>query len=77
MVKPGQAMYHCVECGHMCEVEWPPNADEIWEVLSERPAPKNRNWYPSGHPVALRANLPHGQSVQELRDEAAEMLGGQ
>ncbi|MFJ9413037.1 hypothetical protein ACIRPT_02585 [Streptomyces sp. NPDC101227] len=37
--------------------------------------PKNRNWYPEGHEFAMRANLPHGQTVKQLLDEAHENGG--
>lgn len=70
-----QTAYHCPECGHLCSVEWPPNVDDISDVMLERPIPKTRNWFPQGHELALRAGAPHGQTVQELRDEAAEHAG--
>lgn len=71
----GQTTFYCTPpsgCGHIGTVVWPGNAQEIWEVLGERPMPKTRNWFPEDHPLALMAGCPHGQSVQELRDEAAE-----
>lgn len=67
-----QGMFHCVECGHIAPVEWPEDADPITEELAKRPAPRNRNWFPKGHDLALRAGLPHGQSVKELQDETVE-----
>lgn len=68
----GQGMFHCSECTFMTEVEWPSNPDEIWQALLERPAKKNRNWFPSNHELAVRSNNPHGQTPQELRDETEE-----
>lgn len=59
-------------CGHMATVDWPGNVQEITDALMERKAPKNRNWFPPNHNLALRAGCPHGQTPQELRDEAAE-----
>lgn len=77
-LQPGQANYFCAPpggCGHMGTIEWPDNADELWSALENRP-PKNRNWFPSGHPLALRAGCPHGQSPKDLRDEFEEMTNG-
>jgi hypothetical protein len=74
-LQPGQAQYQCVECRLFSSVEWPDNPDEIWEALNERPAPKNRNWFPEGHTLALRCGAPHGQSAKELRDETREFGG--
>jgi len=73
---PGQTAFACPECKTISSIEWPTNADEIWEVLQERVAPRTRNWFPSGHVLALRANVPHGQTVAQLRDETAEHTGG-
>lgn len=67
-----QGGYHCTECGHLTSVEWPNNPDEIWTALEARPAKRNRNWFPSGHNLALRSGSPHGQSVEELQDETQE-----
>lgn len=76
MLHPKQATYHCGECHTLSNIEWPDNPDEIWEALSERPADKFRNWFPREHELALRANVPHGQTVAELREETAENQGG-
>lgn len=50
---------------------WPGNAYEINAELLRRPVAATRNWMPAGHPIALAARLPAGQSVAEL---AAEFL---
>lgn len=71
-LQPGQAAFHCPECGHLTTVEWPSNPDEIWEALGKRQAKRNRNWFPSGHQLALRSGSPHGQSVAELDAETEE-----
>jgi hypothetical protein len=71
-LNPGMATFACVECKAISEIEWPPHADDIMSALEERPAPKNRNWFPSGHSLALRSNSPHGQTVKELYDETRE-----
>jgi len=47
-------------------VRWPPNADEIMEVLNRRPIPHNRNWYPEGHPTAIEFRIDDGQTIEEL-----------
>lgn len=73
-LQPGQATFHCGGeggCQTVAPIEWPADADGIWAVLLERPVPGTRNWYPDGHTEALRMGLPHGQTVAELRDEAA------
>lgn len=69
---PGMLLFACPECKTMSEIEWPPNADEIWEVLQERKVPRTRNWFPSGHVIALKGGYPHGQTPAQLRDETAE-----
>jgi hypothetical protein len=61
--------YLCSYCGAQGDVAWPDNRLEILAVLSRRPLPATRNWYPTDHPVALRFGLPHGQSVRDLADE--------
>lgn len=68
----GQDVFHCPECTYLASVEWPTNADEIWQALGERPAKRNRNWFPENHELALRSGSPHGQTVAELRDETEE-----
>lgn len=73
---PGQTMFPCPECHSISEVEWPADPDAIWEALEKRPAPKNRNWFPEGHELAIRARLPHGQTAAQLDAETAEHLGG-
>lgn len=75
---PGQGVFQCAGtggCQMLAEIEWPPDADEIWEVLSVRPVPATRNWYPAGHTEALRVGLPHGQTPEQLRAETAEHQG--
>lgn len=64
--------YQCSYCRQISSVDWPAFQDEIMAVLVRRPFPYNRNWYPSGHDVALRFGLPHGQSVADLIEENAE-----
>lgn len=36
--------FRCASCGGIYRAEWPPNADDIWHVLSMRPMPNTRNW---------------------------------
>lgn len=64
--------FRCSYCLMEAELEWPADLAEIMSVLMLRPVPHNRNWYPQDHDVAVRFRIPHGQSVQELRDENAE-----
>lgn len=68
----GQPLFHCSNCQQIAEVEWPPDADGIWSVLAKRPVPQTRNWFPSGHDLALRSGTQHGQSVADLEDENRE-----
>jgi len=79
VLEPGQAQFFCSPpggCGHIAEVEWPENLQEILDALSERPLPKNRNWFPVGHELGVRAGCPTGQTPEELRAEAEEMTNG-
>jgi hypothetical protein len=71
-LQPKQSGYVCSECKWIGEVEWPDDADGIWEALQERAVPRTRNWFPSSHPLALKSNSPHGQSVKELMQETEE-----
>lgn len=64
--------YICSYCGFQAMISWPRQRDSIITVLSVRPVPSNRNWYPKDHPVALRFRLPHGQSIRDLMDENEE-----
>lgn len=71
-----QETFLCPECRALSVIEWPSDPDGIWDALSSRPMPKTRNWFPSGHELALRARCPHGQTVAELREETVEHVGG-
>lgn len=53
-------------------VEWPVEHEDILAVLERRPIPHTRNWYPEGHPVAVRVGIPHGQTVADLERESRE-----
>ena len=57
-LEPRQALVHCSNCHWEGMVQWPPDADAIWEVLAVRPVPQTRNWFPSGHELALRSGCP-------------------
>lgn len=61
--------YICSYCGYQAMISWPRRREEIVMALSVRPVPANRNWYPKDHPVAVRFNIPHGQTVAELMAE--------
>lgn len=71
-LEAGQAVFQCVECKYLSDIEWPDNADEIWVTLSKRPANKFRNWFPKDHELAIRSHCPHGQSVKDLEEENQE-----
>lgn len=65
-------VFYCSYCTCMAtSIQWPPNADEIMDVLNRRPLPHNRNWYPEGHVTALAAGVRDGETIEELRAENA------
>lgn len=67
-----RASFFCSYCRFISEIDWPKNAADIMGVLSLRPIPHTRNWYPQDHSVAARAAIPHGQSVGDLWEENEE-----
>lgn len=67
-----KSTFFCSYCRMVAEIEWPGDMDGIMAVLSARPIPHTRNWYPHGHATAVRFSVPHGQSVQDLLDENRE-----
>lgn len=69
---PQQGMFHCSNCKQVAEVDWPADLDELLAALEQRPVPQTRNWFPSGHELALRSGTRHGQSVEDLRAENDE-----
>jgi hypothetical protein len=62
----------CSNCGLQCVIDWPDHEMEILSVLSRRPLPQTRNWYPKDHPVAINFRIAHGQSIRDLLDENEE-----
>lgn len=56
----------CSYCGQVALIDWPDDAARIWSALAERPLMRNRNWFPSGHPLALASGAAHGQCAEEL-----------
>jgi len=77
-VKPGgprvlkKPIFVCSNCGMQAVIDWPDHEMEILAVLSKRPIPQNRNWYPKDHPVAVNFRIAHGQSIRDLLDENEE-----
>jgi hypothetical protein len=70
--QPRQTMYHCAGedgCHVIAEVNWPNDADEIWDALQQRPVPATRNWAPAGHRQAVACGVPDGQTVSDLHAE--------
>lgn len=62
--------FNCSYCHYSTpHVEWPSNTREIESVLKLRPIPHNRNWYPKDHDIAVRFRIPHGQTIDELKQE--------
>jgi hypothetical protein len=72
LLAPAQEMFHCANCDLIVELAWPKDAARIWAVLSRRPVPQTRNWFPLDHPLAVTAGCPHGQSVKDLEAENRE-----
>ncbi|MFJ8538190.1 hypothetical protein [Streptomyces sp. NPDC093591] len=64
--------FHCSYCQMVAPIDWPLNMNEIMSVLVLRPVPHTRNWFPKNHDTALRFRAPHGQTVDELREENRE-----
>lgn len=61
-------------CGAEFSIAKPDNLQEIVQELSRRPKKENQNWYPEGHPTAVRSLLtanpiPMNQSVADLAAE--------
>lgn len=69
---PGQTSRMCDGPGG-CSYEFatvpPSNLVELVHELARRPQKANRNWFPEGHPLAVRGNIPMGQSVGDLAVE--------
>jgi hypothetical protein len=64
-----RSFFICSYCGTQAPIDWPGQEHEILQVLSMRPVPGTRNWYPQDHPDAVNFHIPHGQTVRDLLDE--------
>lgn len=65
--------FRCSYCQyHTASIHWPADGEQIMDVLSRRPIPHTRNWYPEGHITAVRHGIPDGQTVEELVAENVE-----
>jgi hypothetical protein len=69
MLQPRQGVFCCSNCRQVDDVRWPPEANELWEVLAVRPVPQTRNWAPAGHRQAVACGVPDGETVADLVDE--------
>lgn len=58
--------FQCSECGFTADIVWAQDETRIMEVMQWRPVRHTRNWFPLNHPLAIRANCPHGQSIADL-----------
>jgi len=65
-------VFRCSYCKLVAPIEWATNEHELEIVLSIRPVPHTRNWYPKGHPTAIKYGLPDGQTIHDLVEEARE-----
>lgn len=73
-LQANQPVFQCIGqdgCGMVASIEWPDNAQEIWDALLKRPVKRTRNWIPIGHHYA-DLGYPAGQTVKELLDEQQE-----
>jgi hypothetical protein len=75
LLVPWQPVVRCRACHAEAPCEWPENAEGITTVLAARGNPGWMNWFPAGHPLALAAGCPHGQSVADLLAEDDEHAG--
>ena len=62
-------------CEAVIPLAVPDNLSELIRELDKRPRPANRNWFPEGHPMALKGNMPVGQSPEDLSAEFSVMRG--
>jgi hypothetical protein len=65
-------IFVCSNCGHQAVIYWPDHEMEILAILSKRPIPQNRNWFPQDHPLAVNSRVPHGQTIRDLMNENEE-----
>lgn len=64
--------FRCLYCGLACRSVWPDNAEDIWRVLSQRPAVETRNWEPhEALEDLITENVLHGLVPPGLEDERA------
>jgi len=74
-VRPGETSIRC-EAVDGCQAEFslivPDNLAAILTELRKRPSKSNRNWFPTGHPIAEQLGCPTSQTPEELRAEYAE-----
>jgi hypothetical protein len=61
----------CTNCLQLDDIEWPEEEFmmAVQQVVSLRPVPQNRNWFPEDHPLALASHVAHGQTIDDLRAE--------
>lgn len=66
-----KTLFLCSNCRQMAEIEWPPEDFKrgVDLVLSSRPVPTTRNWYPLDHPGAVKLRVVHGETLEDLRQE--------
>jgi hypothetical protein len=74
-VAAGQTGIVCSN-NHISPLTWPTPATvvAIGVALDKRPDPRNRNWFPAGHPFATAAGYPMDQTPAELDAETEQGL---
>lgn len=75
IVTPGETSRICDAPGSGCRADLnlivPGNMSDLMRELDRRPNPANRNWFPEGHPLAVRGGHPVNQTPGELAAEFA------
>jgi len=64
----------CPRCANVTAAQWPPNVDDIMQVLMQRPMPETRNWRPGEEVKDLIVeNAVHGIGVKELARKGIQL----
>jgi len=65
-------VFTCSNCGMIAFLNFPKFSQDIMQELSLRPIPQSRNWFYPDQPLAIKAGLPHGQTVNDIIQENRE-----
>jgi hypothetical protein len=66
-----KTLFVCSNCRQIARIDWPDEEfrQEADLILSSRPVPSTRGWYPADHAGAVKLRVEHGQSLEDLREE--------